>query len=326
MRKHGGVAFGPDAGELLRARGLRVTPQRRAILGAVSYGADEHLSADEIHARAAAVVPELGRGTVYAALAELTELGLLAARGSPEPVRYETNTAPHQHFRCRLCLRLFDVEIAEPALAAGGFIVEQITLTADGVCAECVDYDKGLRAGAKRARGRPSADLPDGLTATTVETPVGPVTLGATADGVMRVVFDGHADVQALHHAIDGRRGSRVARGHLAAAKTVVDDYFAGHVPGECAIDWDRLPGAQTLRAAMVVPRAQLASYDALDTPVGARERGLVLGANPLAILVPCHRVTRGRELPDEYVGGAARRFALCELERSTAAVASPPP
>ena len=67
----------------------------------------------------------------------------------------------------------------------------------------------------------------------------------------------------------------------------------------------------------MAVPRAELASYDALDTPAGARERGLVLGGNPLAILVPCHRVTRGHELPDEYVGGAARRLALCELERS---------
>ena len=66
MSKHARVAFGPDPGELLRARGLRVTPQRRAILGAFSSGAAEHLSADEIHARAAAVVPELRRGTVYA--------------------------------------------------------------------------------------------------------------------------------------------------------------------------------------------------------------------------------------------------------------------
>ena len=317
MRKHGGVAFGPDAGELLRARGLRVTPQRRAILGAFSHGADEHLSADEIHARAAAVVPELGRGTVYATLAELTELGLLAARGSPEPVRYETNTEPHQHFRCRLCLRLFDVALADPPLAPEGFLVEQITITADGVCAECVAYDKGLRAGAKRARRRPAPDFPEGLAATTAETPVGRLTLGATADGVMRAVFDGHADVPALHDAIDGRRGSRAARGHLAAAKAAVEAYFAGHAAAECAIDWQRLPGAETLRAAMAVPRAQLASYDTLDTPAGARERGLVLGANPLAILIPCHRVTRGRELPDEYVGGAERRLALCELERS---------
>ena len=50
MRKHGGVAFGPDAGDLLRARGLRVTPQRRAILSAFSHGDAEHLSADEIRA------------------------------------------------------------------------------------------------------------------------------------------------------------------------------------------------------------------------------------------------------------------------------------
>ena len=36
--------------------------------------------------------------------------GLLAAFGTPEPVRYETNTEPHDHFRCRLCLRLFDLD------------------------------------------------------------------------------------------------------------------------------------------------------------------------------------------------------------------------
>ena len=296
---------------------MRVTPQRRAILGAFSHGADEHLSADEIHARAAAVVPELGRGTVYAALAELTELGLLAARGSPEPVRYETNIEPHQHFRCRLCLRLFDVAITDPPFTAEGFVVEQITITAEGICAECVDYDKGLHAAAKRARRRPTPELPQGLAATTTETPVGRLTLGATSDGVMRAVFDGHADVPALHDAIDGRRGSRAARGHLAAAKAAVAEYFAGHAAGECAIDWAWLPGGPTLRAAMAVPRTRLASYDTLETPADARERGLVLGANPLAILIPCHRVTRGREIPDEYVGGAERRLALCELERS---------
>ena len=41
-----------------------------------------------------------------------------------------------------------------------------------------------------------------------------------------------------------------------------------------------------------------------------------MLGANPLAILIPCHRVMRGREVPGDYVGGTDRRLALCELER----------
>src|SRR5512132_4416217 len=97
-----------DVGHLLRELGLRSTPQRRAILLAFERGPAAHLSADEVHARASRELPDLGRGTVYATLAEFTELGLLAAFGTPDPVRYETNTAPHDHFRCRLCLRLFD--------------------------------------------------------------------------------------------------------------------------------------------------------------------------------------------------------------------------
>jgi Fe2+ or Zn2+ uptake regulation protein len=98
-----------DAGELLRARGMRSTPQRRAILSAFYGGRTDHLSADEVYAQASRALPELGRGTVYAALAEFTALGLLSAFGSPEPVRYETNLQLHAHFRCRLCARVFDL-------------------------------------------------------------------------------------------------------------------------------------------------------------------------------------------------------------------------
>src|ERR1700748_467689 len=105
-----------DPAELLRQRSLRVTPQRRAILEAFTGRGDEHLSADEVHARANLAIPEASRGTVYAPLAELTELGILAAIGSPEPVRYETNVADHSHFRCKLCLRLFDVSVGRPSL------------------------------------------------------------------------------------------------------------------------------------------------------------------------------------------------------------------
>ena len=318
--KHGGMTVERDYGEVLRARGLRVTPQRRAILGAFSNGPAEHLSADEIHARAASVVPELGRGTVYATLAELTELGILGALGSPEPVRYETNTTRHHHFRCRLCVRLFDVEVPEADtedLRHRRFVVEHVAVTAEGICADCVAYDKGLRVGAKRARGRPSPKLPANVAANTAETPLGTLTLGATPEGVVRVVFDNHADVPALEDAISARRGARAARDHLVAAKGAIAQYFAGRPAGECAIDWDSLPGARTLRAALAIPRGQDASYEALDPATEALERGRILGANPVAILVPCHRVTLGHEVPGEYVGGVDKRDALRELERA---------
>ena len=136
---------------MLRERALRVTPQRRAILQAFRGRGDEHLSADEVLSRASAAVPEIGRGTVYSTLAELTELGLLASVGNPEPVRYETNLDPHDHFQCRLCLRLFDVELGGRELASSplaGYEIETVTVRAYGVCAQCRDYERGLSAGA----------------------------------------------------------------------------------------------------------------------------------------------------------------------------------
>ena len=41
------------------------------------------------------------------------------------------------------------------------------------------------------------------------------------------------------------------------------------------------------------------------------------MGSNPMPFLLPCHRVTRGHEIPSDYVGGAAMRERLERLERA---------
>jgi methylated-DNA-[protein]-cysteine S-methyltransferase len=56
-------------------------------------------------------------------------------------------------------------------------------------------------------------------------------------------------------------------------------------------------------------------SYERLDTPISAYERGYAMGANPVPVLLPCHRITRGGVPPTEYVGGAERRQRLHALE-----------
>jgi Fe2+ or Zn2+ uptake regulation protein len=48
-----------DARDLLRRHNLRSTPQRRAILAAFRGAPAEHLSAEEVLARAASTVPEI---------------------------------------------------------------------------------------------------------------------------------------------------------------------------------------------------------------------------------------------------------------------------
>lgn len=58
----------------LQARGWRITPQRRAVLRALD-GEHVHLSADQVHAGARRVVPEVSLATVYNTLNELVAMG-----------------------------------------------------------------------------------------------------------------------------------------------------------------------------------------------------------------------------------------------------------
>jgi Fur family ferric uptake transcriptional regulator len=299
-----------DAARALRERGLRVTPQRRAILGA--FGPAEHLSADEVHARASAAVPGVSRGTVYATLSELCEHGLVAAFGSSEPVRYETNTAPHQHFRCRQCGRVFDVgPPAAPALP--GYAVERVVVTAHGVCAECRDFERGARDGAAdlRAAARVDASV---LAGRGVATPFGPLAVVASAAGVVRIAFADQADYPAL--AARRRRGGAAARRQAEAAARALGAYLAGERgPAGGTVDWELVADRPALEAVAAIPWGERRSYEQLGVSVGAYALGRAFGANPLPILFPCHRVTCGSRVPDAYVGGPAVRAWLSEFE-----------
>jgi methylated-DNA-[protein]-cysteine S-methyltransferase len=303
---------------------LRSTPQRRAILAAFRGGPSEHLSADEVHARASQVLPDLGRGTVYATLAEFTELDLLAAFGAPEPVRYETNTESHDHFRCRLCLRIFDLDGPPRVKLANrdGFAIERIEVRAEGVCAECNRYENGLKRGAATILAEPvlgAAFEGRGVAGAEMEGPLGPLFLAASPEGVLRVAFKEHADVKRIEALIGSRRGGQPARAHLAQAIDALQRYFDGEaLQIDCTVDWNALgsAGANVLKAARDIPYGERRSYEKLPLQMAVTELGRSLGANPIPLLAPCHRVTRGVEVPEFFVGGAARREWLLQHER----------
>jgi methylated-DNA-[protein]-cysteine S-methyltransferase len=322
-----------QAGELLRARGLRSTPQRRAILAAFRGGAIEHLSADEIYARAAESLPDLSRGTVYATLAEFTEMGFLSAFGAPEPVRYETNTTHHSHFRCRLCLRIFDLVsgLQDPAdITDPGFSVELVDTQAEGICAECNDYDAGLRAGARAiSQSGPAVNTlgAPGIATTALDGPLGPLLLAATPQGLIRVAFERHGDFEAVRAHATSRRGSQVARQHLNEAADRLRHYFAGATDRvDSVVDWAFLEssGAPALRSTQSIPYAGHRSYIDIAHTGSARDLGAIMGANPIPVVAPCHRVTRGIEVPTTFVGGSDSRHWL-ESHETTARAAPPP-
>jgi Fe2+ or Zn2+ uptake regulation protein/O6-methylguanine-DNA--protein-cysteine methyltransferase len=311
-----------EAGDLLRRNNLRSTPQRRAILAAFRGTSTEHLSAEEVLARAASAVPDIGRGTVYATLAELAELGLLAAVGSSDPVRYETNLAPHDHFHCRLCMRLFDVELGGGSLRRRpleGFRIDRVAVRAEGICSACGDYLRGLDDGAAGILARPTLvdERISALACASVDSPIGKIGMAASASGIVRVAFADHADAEAIKTRSRTRRGPGAARERLRAAATTLEGYFDG----------DRTPSADLLEhlsdqhsdelldAVRRIPYADSLSYELLGDFLTPYESGLLLGGNPVALLVPCHRVSRGTERVEAYVGGGERLRFLRDLE-----------
>ncbi|MFI9270469.1 Fur family transcriptional regulator [Kitasatospora sp. NPDC052896] len=133
-----------DLLERLRERGWRLTAQRR-VVAEVLDGDHVHLTADEVHARAASRLPEISRATVYNTLGELVGLGeVLEVSTDGRAKRYDPNAHhSHQHLICSRCGTIRDVHPAGDPLAAlpaeerFGFALSGAEITYRGVCPDC---------------------------------------------------------------------------------------------------------------------------------------------------------------------------------------------
>lgn len=117
-------------------------------------------------------------------------------------------------------------------------------------------------------------------------------------------------------------------RRHAERAHKELTEYLAGSrtffsVP----VDLSGIPEFQgeVLAAAARIPYGEMTSYAALARSVGrpraARAVGNALGANPVPVIVPCHRIIRGDGTWGHYVFGAHMKTALLTLERHTPAL-----
>jgi Fe2+ or Zn2+ uptake regulation protein len=108
----------------LRARGLRLTQPRRLILEVVRASA-AHPSAAVVHARLRRRLPRVSLATVYRNLRMLAARGLLRERADASGLRFDGNTAAHDHFTCVVCGRIFDV----PSQARGTVAAARVAST-----------------------------------------------------------------------------------------------------------------------------------------------------------------------------------------------------
>jgi Fur family ferric uptake transcriptional regulator len=103
--------------EVLRERGLRMTPQRQLILDAIE-SLEGHISAEAVHSRITTQFPQINISTVYRTLDLLEEMELVRHTHFDDGVAqyHLAQTELHQHLICRGCgtEQELDVEILRP--------------------------------------------------------------------------------------------------------------------------------------------------------------------------------------------------------------------
>jgi methylated-DNA-[protein]-cysteine S-methyltransferase len=161
------------------------------------------------------------------------------------------------------------------------------------------------------------------VTFTRMDTPVGPIMLAATRRGLVRISF-GWLDDPDNFMAELAALSPRVleAPGYFDAIKGELDEYFEGRRTSfELPIDWSLTGGfgRRVLERTAKIPYGEVSTYRdvaaAAGSPRGARAAGNALGANPIPIVVPCHRVLHSDGGLGGYGGGIECKQFLLRLE-----------
>jgi methylated-DNA-[protein]-cysteine S-methyltransferase len=167
-----------------------------------------------------------------------------------------------------------------------------------------------------------------------LETPIGRLAIVADGEGRLRALgfTDGHSRMERQLAGYAGERGVRIEPTSDPSGITgVLRAYFDGDVG---AIDG--LPVAMegtefqraVWRALRTIPAGETCSYGALARRIGrpsaVRAVGLANGANPIGIVVPCHRVIGADGSLTGYGGGVARKRWLLAHEGSAHAESGP--
>lgn len=164
---------------------------------------------------------------------------------------------------------------------------------------------------------------------TRLDTPIGPLLLAATDQGLVSVVFRADDEVtEAFLERLGRRLGAEPVEesgesGRLAPAVRQLRAYFAGELRDfTLDLDWSLTAGFNRRvqrELATGVPYGSVVGYqdlaDRVGEPGAARAVGTAMGANPLPLVVPCHRVVESNGGIGGFGGGLEIKRTLLALE-----------
>jgi methylated-DNA-[protein]-cysteine S-methyltransferase len=149
-----------------------------------------------------------------------------------------------------------------------------------------------------------------------VPSPLGPITLAATARGLALAWFDAQA-----HRSDTVQAPVDATHPHLALAAQELGRYWSLPMqPFSVPLDPQGTDFQRAVwRALCGIAPGAVSSYGAIAQQVGrpraARAVGAAIGRNPIGIIVPCHRVVGAQGSLTGYAGGLHRKEALLTLE-----------
>ncbi|OBA78678.1 cysteine methyltransferase [Mycobacterium sp. 1164966.3] len=150
----------------------------------------------------------------------------------------------------------------------------------------------------------------------TIESPIGPLTLAGRGSVL--------TNLRMVDQTYEPNRAGWT-EDHTAFTDTVeqLEAYFAGELTDfDVELDMHGTGFQRRVwQALLTIPYGQTRSYGEIAAQVGApgaaRAVGLANGHNPIAIIVPCHRVIGASGSLTGYGGGLDRKKTLLDLEKS---------
>ncbi|SFI57426.1 Fur family transcriptional regulator [Thermoflavimicrobium dichotomicum] len=129
--------------ETLKHNGVRMTPQRHAILNFL-FSTMSHPTADEIYKALESNFPNMSVATVYNNLRLFKEAGLVRELTYGDASsRFDANMTEHYHVICKQCGKITDFDyppllaVEEEASNRTGYMVDSHRMELYGICPEC---------------------------------------------------------------------------------------------------------------------------------------------------------------------------------------------
>lgn len=181
--------------------------------------------------------------------------------------------------------------------------------------------DRAVRRFARRAFTEGTAEVAFG----SLPSPIGDLTALVTRRGLLALAFDTD-DLDEAMMSVTRKVSPAIVRlpSAVGSVRSWLDAYFGGRPVPPLRLDRSLITPFQdrVLAATAGIPLGEVRTYGQVaalaGNPKAARATGRALGANPIPIVLPCHRVVAADGALHGYAGGLDRKRLLLDHERET--------